>query len=235
MRGPLTFVLLLFVLSCGPAGPRAEADRLQFDFEDTAVPPEIRLEHYLAYARYPEDSRPAAEYEPVPRLEDWPGLPHRSRADAATLSGYGAAVLKNGSLVIPVQLDVRERGRYEVRSVLRDAKSGQALVVASAARTLAPGRHEIPLVFYGLILREGKHGGPFVLGGVIGERVLTEEELFSISEHPDANLEGRLELLEATYTSPQFRVEDFTDRPYDSPEKRRRVEALREEMKASRS
>ena len=228
MRRPaVMFCALWFGTVCGPA---AEPQQLQFDFEDTSVPASLRLEHYLAYARYPENSRPAAEYEPVPKLSEWPGLPHRLRKDAAELTGYGKSTIEEGSLVVPVQLNVRERGRYEVRSILRDAKSGRALVVASAARTLEIGAAEIPLMFYGLILRENKQTGPFVLDGVIGERVLTEEELFSISEHPDANIEGRLQMLEANHTTPAYRLEEFTDRPYDSAEKRRRIESLQREM-----
>ncbi len=130
------------------------------------------------------------------------------------------------------RVDALEAGRYSFTTVLHDATTGQALATGTLTRDLPAGRTRIPLEFYGLILSEKKATGPFLVKGLLGERLLNDTEIKDLTEGKlPVSPEGVLEPLGVEYRTRAYLLEQFTDREFDSPEKRQRIRDLEAEVR----
>jgi hypothetical protein len=128
----------------------------------------------------------------------------RYSAPDARLTGRLDDRLLDGSLQIRAQVEVTASGRFHLEGTLY-TKDGRPLAWAQEARALQPGRHWIPLTFYGLVLREKGVDGPYVL------RHLTLSTTTRVPSSPGRPLEN------AHITAP-YRATAFTDRPFNDPE-----------------
>lgn len=220
---PVCALLFLIVAACDePMGP-------DMDMSDVAVSAEQRLKDYRELSRYPDQSRPAGPE--TPELEDWPGM-DKTRKDSARFSGWDGEEFRDGSLIVFVKLDVKEAGRYSFTTVLEEASSSRKLAVSTVTRDLPAGKVRVALEFYGLILREAGSGGPFLLKGLLGERLLNDADVEKLTTgRLGENPEGVLAPLASEYRTRAYPVDGFTAREYDSPEKRRRIEELEREVR----
>lgn len=120
------------------------------------------------------------------------------------LTGGYRDQLVDGSLVVGVEVDVAEAGRFHVEATLYGPDGADKIAWAQAAQWLEPGRHWLDLSYYGLILREHGVDGPYVLRYVA---------LSTTTEMPNA----MNRVVENPYTTASYRAAGFTDTPYDDP------------------
>lgn len=83
----------------------------------------------------------------------------------ARLTGRYRDRLAGGDLVIDAEVEVAEAGRFHLAGTLA-AIDGEPVAWAQAAAELPPGRHWLPLTFYGLALRERGVAGPYRLSSL---------------------------------------------------------------------
>lgn len=227
LRFFLAFLAVTPILCCSRGGPVVDAG-------DTTVSPERRLADYLDQSRFPETSRPAR-----PDTPELDGLvaTEKSAASSAEIVGWDGEELRAGSLVVFLRVRVRDAGRYSFRSILSDA-DGVKLAVATETKDLAIGNHRIALLFYGLIFHETRWKTPFILQGAAAERLPTDAELANAVK-PDGSVnpppEGRLTTLRKTYSTKNYKLNDFSKAVWDSPEKQARIRALKEEIDTKKS
>lgn len=127
-----------------------------------------------------------------------------SRPHAHLTGNYRDAVV-NGNLEVGVEVDVATAGRFHVEATLYGGDGTQKVAWAQAARVLEPGRHWIPLQYYGLILRERDLVGPYVVRWVA---------LSTTTEMPNA----KNRLFEANHRTATYDPTLFTDRAFDDPD-----------------
>lgn len=122
----------------------------------------------------------------------------------AHLTGTYRDQVVDGSLVVGVEVDVAEAGRFHVEATLYGPDGVEKIAWAQAAQWLEPGSHWLDLSYYGLILREHGVDGPYVLRYVA---------LSTTTEMPNA----KNRVVENAYTTGGYRSASFTDKPYDDP------------------
>jgi hypothetical protein len=133
--------------------------------------------------------------------------------DAHLTGTYRDAVV-DGSLVVGVEIEVTQAGRFHVEATLYGPDGVEKVAWAQAAQWLEPGTHWLDLSYYGLILRERGVDGPYLLRYVA---------LSTTTEMPN----GKNRLVENAYWTGAHRASAFSDRPYDDPqllEAARRIE-----------
>jgi hypothetical protein len=123
----------------------------------------------------------------------------------AQLTGNYRDALVDGSLVVGVEIDVTEAGRFHVEATLYGAGGTEKIAWAQAAQVLEPGTHWLDLSYYGLILRERGIDGPYVLRYVA---------LSTTTEMPNA----KNRVAENPYQTAAYDVSAFSDRVYDDPQ-----------------
>jgi hypothetical protein len=121
------------------------------------------------------------------------------------LTGNYRDALVDGSLVVGVEIDVTEAGRFHVEATLYGPGGVEKVAWAQAAQWLEPGTHWLDLSYYGLILRERGIDGPYVLRWVA---------LSTTTEMPNA----KNRVVESPYATGPYSVTAFTDQPYDDPD-----------------
>lgn len=118
----------------------------------------------------------------------------------AHLTGRYRDELRDGSLVIAAELDVRRAGRFHLAGTLY-SMAGEPVGTAQAAAELEPGRQWIELSFYGLMFHDRQVAGPFRLGTVA---------LSTTGGMPNA----LNDLVENAHVTRAWQVEQMTDRPF---------------------
>ena len=83
----------------------------------------------------------------------------------ARLTGRYRDSIRNGSLVIEAQVEVREAGRFHLAGTLATLQ-GSPVGTAQAAQRLEPGKHWIALEFYGLMFHDRQVEGQFRLASL---------------------------------------------------------------------
>ncbi|MBE7437312.1 MAG: hypothetical protein HS115_02565 [Spirochaetales bacterium] len=196
----------------------------------------------------------------TPRREDWgnmdlsvkftipgekPAFTHElkvhffsSPVAPAYFTGTVQERLADGSLVLPVEVDVKIPGRYEIQGNLFTAED-KPIARARAAVKLGTGRHFVDLSFFGKLFHDSGHSGPYVLKGLRGiqDTDALDPELL---KGPPEEVERLLNTLRTTepdrrviptwpekYTTQAYKLSDFSDREYDSEFKRERIEELK--------
>ena len=123
----------------------------------------------------------------------------------AQLTGNYRDTVTNGSLVVGVEVDVSEAGRFHVEATLYSSDGLVKIAWAQAAQWLEPGTHWLDLGYYGLILRERGIDGPYVLRYVA---------LSTTNEMPNA----KNRVVENAYTTGSYQSAAFSDRPFNDPQ-----------------
>jgi hypothetical protein len=123
----------------------------------------------------------------------------------ARLTGNYRDAVVDGSLVVGVEIEVSEAGRFHVEATLYGSDGLVKVAWAQAAQSLEPGTHRLDLGYYGLILRERGIDGPYVLRYVA---------LSTVDEMPNA----KNRVVENAYTTRTYRTTAFSDRPFDDPQ-----------------
>jgi hypothetical protein len=123
----------------------------------------------------------------------------------AQLTGGYRDALVDGSLVVGIEVDVAQAGRFHVEATLYGAGGTEKIAWAQAAQWLEPGTQWLDLSFFGLILRERGIDGPYVLRYVA---------LSTTTEMPNA----KNRLAENAYQTAAYRAAGFSDRPYQDPD-----------------
>ena len=144
---------------------------------------------------------------------------------------------EQGSLVVSAEVDVRRRGRYTVEANLMAGK--ESVAYARAELLLPVGRHFVPLQFFGRILRERGLAGPYRVVGLRGSLSTDAIQPEMLAGSP-ADVDRLLSSVRQTdpkkmimpyykkdFETAAYPISEFSDREYDSPEKRGRLEALR--------
>jgi len=123
----------------------------------------------------------------------------------AHLTGTYRDAVVDGSLVVGVEIDVAQAGRFHVEATLYGAGGTEKIAWAQAAQWLEPGTQWLDLDFFGLILRERGIDGPYVLRYVA---------LSTTTEMPNA----KNRVAENAYQTATYRASGFSDRPYADPQ-----------------
>jgi hypothetical protein len=129
--------------------------------------------------------------------------------------------LEEGSLIVEVELDVVQPGRYRVYANLM--KGDRPLAYAKQTLDLQQaGLRRVPLRFFGKILRDVNESGPYTVVAVRGERLKLESGAQAGAE---ALVQAVPPLTEPHVTS-AYDVSAFSDAEWDSELKRERIAEL---------
>lgn len=104
-----------------------------------------------------------------------------------------------GNLLIEAQVEVPRAARYYFRASLYNDPASPIGSTQYAAE-LAPGRHWVPLEFYGLMIRDTGQDGPYLVKQLSLARVAVPL--------------ARGGVFEAGYYTERYRLTQFTDAPY---------------------
>jgi hypothetical protein len=124
-------------------------------------------------------------------------------------------VIEDGSLAIYLGIEVFHPGRYEIRGRLFDARNTPVALVTYIDE-IAADAHEVRMLTYGKLLRDQGAQPPFTLRDIEGWHYL-------LGEYPDREV---MAMWEAGYKTAMYPMDRFTDQPWDSPEKRARVDSF---------
>jgi hypothetical protein len=125
-------------------------------------------------------------------------------APHAQLTGSYRDAMVDGSLSIEAEVEVTQAGRFHLEGSLYTADGGRGLAWAQNAIDLPPGRHWIPLSYYGLAFREAGVDGPYLLRYVA---------LSTATAMPN----GKNRLMENAHVTRAYRASAFTERSFDDP------------------
>lgn len=121
---------------------------------------------------------------------------------AAKLTGNYRDELVDGHLRILAEIAVKEPGEYRLDATLGGAQGLLAWAENTAA--LEPGTRWMPLLFWGLSLREANEPGPYRLSSIA---------LANVSVHPPQLNDA----IGSTYRTAPYRPQDFSDERYGDP------------------
>lgn len=127
-----------------------------------------------------------------------------SRPEVRLTGSYRDAA-QAGDLTVDAEVDVSANGRFHLEGTLYSADGQQPLAWAQHTIELPPGKHWVPLRFYGLILRERGIDGPYLVRSVA---------LSTLTQLPVA----KNRLVENAHVTGRYAANSFTDRPFDDPD-----------------
>ncbi len=160
----------------------------------------------------------------------------------AYFTGKFTDEVREGSLIVNVELRVVRPGKYHVQANLKNQH--QYLAVAREEIELRSGIQTVPLLFFGRIFHAKEAPGPYQLTGLHGYRdnnfISSEildspdsakklEELAKSIESGRASIEPEKEIVPPfsdAYSTRQYRISDFLSDEYDSQRKRTEINAL---------
>lgn len=161
-----------------------------------------------------------------------------SPAAPARFTGAFSERLVDGSLVIDAEIDVKRECRYALQANLFNADTDEPTHWVSSDETLKVGRRIVSFTFYGKIFRDGGHEGRFQLRHLRGTcenlpfpaswlgdpaRLKDIEKAAARDEPPMRYLPFNT----LTHTTGAYRLDQFSDREWDSEFKAQRLERLR--------
>ncbi len=192
----------------------------QVDGSGTEIPAAIRLKDYLKRSQYPETNRLLQSGEPS--LFDIPLMPGDASA-AASITAFAGEKLSRGSLQIQFRVKVQQAGFYSFRTQLL-AEDKKPLVEALLHQRLKAGEHTLHFLIYGKAIRDCGAAGPFLLPGIVGEKLPADGSV-------EAGQQGALSPLRFAYKIRKYRSQDFTDKEWTSPEKQATIKRLQREIR----
>lgn len=122
----------------------------------------------------------------------------------ARLTGAYRDSLRDGNVVVAVQVEVTRAGRFHLSGTLATL-GGQALGTAQNAAELAPGRHWVELSFYGLMFHDRGAAGPYRLASLA---------LATTGAMPNA----LNRLVENAHTTRAYKLAELRSTPFDRAE-----------------
>lgn len=189
------------------------------DGSHTEVSAERRLKDYLAATILPPENRLLDGSDSA--LGQVPTVPGDASA-AAEIIGFAGENLLHGSLQISFRVRVREAGGYSFRTYLSD-DAQKPFLQSLVTRNLTAGEHKLSFRFYGKAIRISGVKGNYRLTGIVGEKLPAEK-----------GSSGKLALCSQSYRTRSYAITDFTDKDWDSPEKRRKIRELKDEIAKER-
>lgn len=190
----------------------------QVNGSNTEVSAAVRLKDYLQVAELPPNLQVVRPGDAA--LPDLPTIPGDAR-QAARVLRFAGAHLRAGSLEVTARVQVDSAGVYSFRTDLHDQQANALRAIVHAK--LSAGEHSIRFVFFGRAIRRNLRPGRFALPGILGEKL-----------PDDGGAAGRLEYHAQIFRTPPYRAAQFSDKPWDSPEKRAWVRELEREVAAER-
>lgn len=143
----------------------------------------------------------------------------------AIWSGQVREAMEDGSLNFYLKLDVREAGRYVVTGRVDDAR-GTPLALLTFNDLLAPGPAEVKLGLFGKLARDHVPVMPVTLRDV---------DAYLLRENTDPDRAVLARLAGKVHTSRTYRLKQFDDAPWDSPERARYLDELGRGMNRARA
>ncbi|MCE9599704.1 MAG: hypothetical protein K8S54_17225 [Spirochaetia bacterium] len=143
---------------------------------------------------------------------------------------------QDGSLVVTVELTVLTAGNYTIEANLMHGTD--PIGYARKDAKLAVGKQTVELLYYGKILRDREFEGPYEVLGLRGSlstdviqpedlaRSPAEVERFLANIRSDRPNRMLIPYFDKTYKTAPYRLEQFSDREYNSPEKEQRIADL---------
>lgn len=196
----------------------------QVDGSGTEIPAATRLKDYLQHSHYPETNRLLQSGDLS--LFATPLMPGDAAA-AASITGFAGENLWRGSLQIHFRVKIQQAGFYSFRTQLT-SEQGKPLVEALLHQQLTVGEHRLHFLIYGKAIRDSGVNGPFLLPGLVGERLPADGSV-------ETGQHGALQSFRSAYKTQKYRAVDFTDKEYTSPEKRAIIQRLKLEIKSERA
>ncbi|HNA79872.1 MAG TPA: hypothetical protein PKY99_10485, partial [Turneriella sp.] len=178
----------------------------------------VRLKDYLQVAEFPPGIQVVRPGDAA--LADVPTIPGDARQAAQVIRFLGEQV-RAGSLEVVALVRVEVAGEYSFRTELKDMQGNTLRVMLNAK--LAPGDQKIKFVFFGRAIRRHLRAGIFSLPGIVGEKL-----------PDDGGAPGRLQYYAGEYRTQPHHAAQFSDKAWDSPEKRARIRALEREIAEER-
>jgi hypothetical protein len=137
----------------------------------------------------------------------------------ARFTGKATDALEQGSLVVTVELEVERAGRYRVFANLEH--SGELMAYAKEDLQLDVGIQQVPLLFFGKILRDAGLNGPFQVTQLRGQR-------FNLEPGSQGPLNEPLRILAQAHETSSYRASEFSSKEWTSPYKDERIAELTE-------
>lgn len=122
----------------------------------------------------------------------------------ARLTGDVSHGVRDGDLVLSVEVEVERPGRYHLAGTLTDMQ-GEPVAWAQTARQLEAGTHRLELPYYGLIFHDRGVAGPFRIASL---------GLSNVSAMPNA----MAPLVEDAGVIPALPLARLTRHPFDHPD-----------------
>ncbi len=160
----------------------------------------------------------------------------------AIITGKFRETVKDGSLIIGVEMDVKKAGHYIIEANLFHKSSGEPTHwVVFNDDIEQPGKQFVELTFFGKIFHDKNLDGRFVMRNLRGfrdnidyssKKLYSDEELERINAKTrERNEPERWMLIPfmGDHVTESYDMHQFSDREYDGEDKRRRLEALIEQ------
>jgi len=122
---------------------------------------------------------------------------------ASELTGRFRDEVVDGNLVIEAEIEVLEESRFHLEGTV-GTPGGEPLAWAQTVDSLPPGRHWLPLTFYGLALAESGRDGPYHLLS------LGLSTTGTMPNHPN-------DLVRNAHVTDAYRADQFTSQPFGDP------------------
>ncbi len=168
-------------------------------------------------------------------MSEWFSTPHAVAEFAEPIQ----AVIQDGNLVLQVPVQVSKAGYFELdANLIEQADEQRPVARAYANGELKAGRNIVEFIFWGKILRDRDIDGPYVVKNLRGRR---NNEMVTPADLARAVKQGKLVKprlavrtqpgFEYMKNGPEFITDafaaaQFSDREWDSPEKRERIASL---------
>lgn len=157
----------------------------------------------------------------------------------AVFTGKFDDYLTDGSLAIDFEMNVREAGRYTIEANLYTS-TDEPIGYARNDKKLNSGKQTIPLLFFGKAILKKRESGPFKIQflrgelntDVIQEDLLTkspqEVDRILSSIHDDRPKKKVVPYYEGGIETKFYELSEFSNKDYDSEEKRNRLSELQQ-------
>lgn len=119
---------------------------------------------------------------------------------AAFTGQYRDTVNQQGNLIVEAEVEVTQKEKLYFQASLY-TELNEAIGVTQNTYTLEPGKHWVPLEFYGLMLHDSREDGPYLLKNISLARVTMPLQ--------------RGPLLKPGYLTQPYERNQFSDRAYD--------------------
>ena len=179
----------------GLAGDAVAGDRI---YTALFTPPDEPVEKLARSYLVQVEARTAGNDQRLAATSFLYSTPH------ARLTGAFRDAALGGNLTVEAEVEVFLAGRFHVEATLYTGDAQRALAWSQTAAELPPGRHWMPLSYYGLILREQAVGGPYLLRHVA---------LSTTTGMPNA----KNRVLDDAWRTAAYRASAFTDQPFGDP------------------